>query len=77
MNNTKFETFHQSHERIFGRKSIGQRTFTQMASSDDNPTSNTQRKVNKKKQLCPHCATMNLRQMDSWNAKCTNCGYTA
>ncbi len=87
----KFETFLESHERIFGRK-----TFRQLASSPDGINRHQHRliggsgvvhitniskkkavkkKVRAKKELCPHCATMNLIRVDTWTVKCNKCGF--
>ncbi len=28
-----------------------------------------------KKELCPHCATVNLKRIDTWTVKCSKCGF--
>lgn len=71
----KFESFHESHERIFGNKS-----FTQLASDDTaihiiNPSKKKTSK-NKKPELCPHCSTKNLIRKDEYNRECKNCGWS-
>jgi len=44
----------------------------------DEPITNmkTKNKKSKKKQMCPHCATMNLVKQDEYTSKCVKCGYS-
>jgi len=87
MKPVKFESFHKSHQRIFGSKP----TFREMALGDG--INRHQRRVintenvseavitrtkptkSKKKTLCPHCATTNLIKVDAYSNECTNCGW--
>jgi hypothetical protein len=36
---------------------------------------NSRKKNNSKKELCPHCATVNLKRIDTWTVKCSRCGF--
>ena len=78
-----FETFHESHERIFGKKAfpktnmdgINRHQHRLITGEGTVKPKKESSKQSKKKEICPHCATKNLLRVDTWTVKCTKCGF--
>ena len=53
-------------DSVFGKKKLIRGTMKK---------SKPQSKKKPKKELCPHCATTNLKRIDMWTVKCSKCGF--
>jgi hypothetical protein len=69
-----FESFHESHERIFGNTTKPINRHRLIAGSGT-VKKTAKKSYSKKKTLCPHCATNNFVRVDDWNLKCKRCDF--
>lgn len=70
----KYTTFSDRWDVAFGKKKSPSKA-KKVKLDNEPPREAAKPKTKGKLSLCPHCATMNLKKVNSWTRKCLKCGW--